>query len=160
MVPGQGACMTLIKFSLSQRLRLAGLVWASPQENVWVWLSTSSLGSKYLGALAPSGGSVFMMGVGMENNTCQFPHFQRSPSTCSKINMMRSVSCCPLCCVNCHFHVASAQNAVCLRAFTLSLDLLAHSVLSPLTFKAPGSKCQQFYKLTEFRPSSSQSQTV
>ena len=96
----------------------------------------------------------------MENNTCQFPHFQRSPSTCSKINMMRSVSCCPLCCVNCHFHVASAQNAVCLRAFTLSLDLLAHSVLSPLTFKAPGSKCQQFYKLTEFRPSSSQSQTV
>lgn len=48
MVPGQGACMTLIKFALSQRLRLAGLVWASPQENLWVWLSTSSLGSRYL----------------------------------------------------------------------------------------------------------------
>ena len=140
MVAGQGAYMSLTNSALSPRPRLAGLEWASPQENLWAWYTASRLGSKclcypasrclcvytrvWVRKLVPSSSLVF-------EEVCQ--HTPQPVCTCL-------FSIWPRCCINCHLFLL-IQAAVFLRVTQLSLTPGCQ-----LTFKAPDSNPTGFMK--------------
>ena len=74
-----GTCTALNKFVLSPELRLAGLEWASIQENLWEWHTASMLAARVCVASPFTGGSVLCWRIREDIGTCQLPHFQRSP---------------------------------------------------------------------------------
>lgn len=93
---------------------------------------------------------VYVGGVEAENRSCQFSHFQRSPPTCSKINMIRSVSCLLPTSCNHVVQTASPLRLLSLRVETqLSLALQACPGLSQLTSEAPG--CNKSHLLQTHR---------
>ena len=141
---GQGTYMALTKFSLSLELRLPGLEWVSPQENLWAWHSARGFGSKYMCSSASYRWLYIYSGVGGGEWHLPAPSFSENLPTCSEVSMNRSFPICTRHCVNCHFYVAFLCKLLFKGGNPVVTPLPACPVLNQLTFIAPDSKSHRF----------------